>query len=350
MTYRAGTGLGGNGQVSVNSLRIGALGAARITSAAVIDPAQEVPGAVVTAVASRDPGRAREFAATYGIPVVHECYEALIADPGIDAVYNALPNSLHAPWTLRAIEAGKHVLCEKPITANAAEAEAVADAAESCGVVVMEAFHYLYHPLAWRMREICQGPAGARPAGGELGAIRHIETSVSFPISDPSDIRFRYGLAGGATMDAGCYAISCLRLLGPGEPEVVSAEAELQSPGVDAAMTAGLFFPGGATGRFEVSLQSDQPFTADVQVTGEAGEMRVTNFTAPHVRHQLLVRDGEIREEHVPGDATYTCQLRAFTAAVLHGEPYPTTAGDAVRNMRLIDEVYRAAGLRPRGM
>ena len=163
----------------------------------------------VTAVAAREPARAREFAAKHGIGTVHDSYEALITDPEVDAIYNPLPNSLHAPWTLRAIAAGKHVLCEKPFASNEAEAAEVADAAKSAGVVVMEAFHYRYHPLARQMQQI---------VAGELGELRHVEAALCFPLPRFSDIRYRFDLAGGATMDAGCYAINCIRMLGQGEP------------------------------------------------------------------------------------------------------------------------------------
>ncbi|MGE5290289.1 MAG: Gfo/Idh/MocA family protein [Micromonosporaceae bacterium] len=331
----------------MDRLRIGTLGAAWITPRALIEPAHQVQEAVVTAVAASTRDRARAFAAENAVPEVHDSYEALIADPEIDAIYNPLPNSLHALWTLKAIEAGKHVLCEKPFTSNAAEAETVAAAAKKSGLVVMEAFHYRYHPLADRVCEIVHGADGR---GGELGAIGHIEASLWFPTAQASNIRYSYELAGGATMDAGCYGISFLRLLGPAEPEVVSAQAELQSPGVDAAMTAGFFYPGGATGRFDVSLQPGRPYAADVQITGDHGFLRVENFMLPHSGHHLevMVR-GQERREEVPGETTYTYQLRAFTAAVLHGESYPTTAQDAVINMRLIDDVYRAAGLPLRG-
>src|SRR5205823_14173805 len=131
----------------VTDLRFGVLGAARIAPLAIVKPARQVDGVVVSAIAARDPERAKEFASKHGIPKVHTSYDALVDDPDIDAVYIPLPNGLHAQWTLRAIAAGKHVLCEKPFTANAAEAEQVADAAEASDVVVMEAFHYRYHPL-----------------------------------------------------------------------------------------------------------------------------------------------------------------------------------------------------------
>src|SRR6266516_4375114 len=176
----------------MDRVRIGTLGAARITANALIQPAREVPEAVLTAVASRDPARARAFADMNGIGGTRDSYQALIEDPDIDAIYNPLPNSLHAPWTLTAIEAGKHVLCEKPFASNQAQAQTVAAAAQGSGLVVMEAFHYRYHPLARRMHEIVHGPTG------ELGAVRHIEVTLCFPIDDASDIRFRYELGVGA--------------------------------------------------------------------------------------------------------------------------------------------------------
>jgi predicted dehydrogenase len=325
----------------MDRLRVGTLGAARITPAALIKPAGQVPEVEVTAVAARDPARARPFAARHGIATVHDSYEALLADPDVDAVYNPLPNSWHAPWTLRAIAAGKHVLCEKPFTANEAEAAEVADAAKSAGLVVMEAFHYRYHPLARRMREI---------VAGELGDLGHVEASVCFPLPRFSDIRYQFDLAGGATMDAGCYAINCIRLLGPGEPEVVSARATLHNPVVDRAMVADFRFPGGASGRIRTSLWSRQLLRIGAKAVGEHGEMRVLNYLAPQAFSLLTVRVGaSTRWERIRGEATYTYQLRAFARAVLRGEPVITTPEDAVANMRQIDDVYRAAGLPLRG-
>jgi predicted dehydrogenase len=325
----------------MDMLRVGTLGAARITPGALIKPARQVPEVEVTAVAARDPARARRFAARHGIATVHDSYQALLADPDVDAVYNPLPNSLHAPWTLRAIAAGKHVLCEKPFTANEAEAAEVADAAKSAGLVVMEAFHYRYHPLARRMREV---------VAGELGELGHVEASACFPLPRFSDIRYQFDLAGGATMDAGCYAINCIRLLGPGEPEVVSARATLHDPVVDRAMVAAFRFPGGASGRIRTSLWSSQLLRIGAKAVGEHGEMRVLNYLAPQAFSLLTVRAGaSTRWERIRGEATYTYQLRAFAAAVLRGEPVITTPEDAVANMRQIDDVYRAAGLPLRG-
>jgi predicted dehydrogenase len=324
----------------VETLRIGTLGAARITPNALIKPARRVPEAVVVAVAARDRGRAERFAAKHGIRAVHGSYAALLADPGVDAIYNPLPNSLHAPWTLRAIEAGKHVLCEKPFTSNEAEAREVAAAANAAGVVVMEAFHYRYHPLADRMREIVH----------ELGAVRHVEAALCFPLPRFTDIRYQYELAGGALMDTGCYAINCLRLLGPGDPQVTAAHALLHSTYVDRAMTADFRFASGATGRITTSLWSRNLLKVSARAAAERGGMRVVNYVAPQVYNRLTVTaDGRTRHERVRGEATYVYQLRAFTNAVRRGAPVLTPPEDAVINMRLIDDVYRAAGLPPRG-
>ena len=328
--------------MSTGPIRIGTLGAARITPTALIRPARDVDGVEVVAVAARDSARAEAFASKHGIPRVLDSYEALVADPDIDAIYNPLPNSLHAPWTLQALAAGKHVLCEKPFTSNAAEAEEVAAAAEGSGLVVMEAFHYRYHPLAARMREVV--------ASGELGEIRKVETWMCVPIPLKGDIRYRLDLAGGATMDVGAYAIHMLRLLSGAEPEVVSARAKTSSPGVDRWMTADFRLPDGATGRMTCSMFSPTLLRIAARVTGTDGEMRVLNPVGAHYYHRLRVkgRNG-VSRERVGTGTTYLHQLRAFAAAVRDGAPYPTTPADAVANMRVIDAVYRAAGMHPRG-
>ena len=173
-------------------MRIGVLGAARITPTALIKPARIIDGVEVAAVAARDRRRAEAFAARWGVPAVHDSYAELLADPSLDAVYVPLPNGLHAQWTQAAVAAGKHVLCEKPFTANAAQARQVADAAEATGLVVMEAFHYRYHPVARRMAELVHG--------GDLGRIQRVETAMCFPLPAFSDIRYDFGLAGGALM------------------------------------------------------------------------------------------------------------------------------------------------------
>jgi predicted dehydrogenase len=323
-------------------LRIGVLGAARIAPMALIRPARAVPDAQVVAIAARNRERAAAFARKHGVPRVADDYDALLADPAVDAIYNPLPNSLHMPWTIRALDAGKHVLCEKPLAANADEARAMADAAARTGRVLMEAFHYRYHPLAARMRAIIES--------GALGTVRHIETTMCIPLLLPGDIRFQWALAGGATMDVGCYTISLLRFLAGAEPEVFRAEARLSSPNVDRWMTADFRFPDGRTGRITCSLFSSQLVRLGAVVRGDAGEMRVFNPFVPQFYHRITLRTpAGVTRERVPGDATYTHQLRAFVDAVRNHIPVPTDPAEAIKNMAVIDAVYAKAGLPRRG-
>lgn len=321
------------------TLRLGIFGAAAIAPTALIAPARALAGQVsVTAVAARSAERARAFAAKHGVARAYDGYDALIADPEIDALYNPLPNGLHGVWTIKALEAGKHVLCEKPIAANADEAQAMVDAAKANGRVLMEAFHYRYHPLARRMADIV--------ASGELGTIGEIRTAMCFPLPVFSNIRYNFALAGGATMDAGCYAIHMARLLGGGEPEVLSANAKLRDANIDRAMDVTLRFPSGAIGRVVVSMWSMKLLDISARVTGSDGEMRVFNPVMPQAYHRLTVRTGKgKRTENLGRRPSYLYQLEAFAAACAGG-PAPITSGDdGVANMKVIDAAYRAAGL-----
>ncbi|MEU6370214.1 Gfo/Idh/MocA family oxidoreductase [Streptomyces sp. NPDC046931] len=336
------------------NLQIGLLGAAAIAPSALIRPARQTPRVTVTAVAARERTRAEAFARKHGVPVVHTDYDTLLADPQVDAVYVPLPNGLHAEWTLKALEAGKHVLCEKPFTANRAEAERVADAADAAyarsGLVVMEAFHYRYHRLAERMCEVV--------TSGELGELRHVEAEVCFPLPRFSDIRYDYALAGGAAMDAGCYAVHAARLLGAGDPQVASARMITlgKDPRIDRAMSAELAFPGGVTGRVRASMWSRRVLSIRARAVGMDGELNVTNFVMPQLYHQLTIRAPRgsgrhaVRRERVSRKpSSYVCQLTAFAAAVLDGGPVLTSARDAVTTMGVLDGIYRAAGLPLRG-
>lgn len=323
------------------AVKIGVLGAARITPLALMAPAKTNADVEIVAMAARDPVRATQFAAKYGIAKVHQSYRALLDDPVIDAIYNPLPNGLHGKWTIAAIEAGKHVLCEKPFTANAAEAEAVAAVARSSGKVVMEAFHYRYHALTARMLEII--------ASGELGAVRRIETWFCIPLFF-EDIRWNLSLAGGSLMDAGCYSVNLLRTLAGAEPKVISARIKLRTPGVDRFTEAEVAFADGRTGKITTSMASSRLFSAGARVIGDAGEMRVNNPYIPQYFHGLEMRtaQGRRKESVAKLPSSYAVQLQAFADTVLRGKPFPTNVDDAIANMRLIDAIYRAAGQEPR--
>jgi predicted dehydrogenase len=319
-------------------LKIGVLGAARIAPAAVIKPARRTGRAEVVAIAARDAARAHEYANKHKIPHIAASYEELLDDPEIDAVYIPLPNGLHGRWTIAALAAGKHVLCEKPFTANADEARLVAESvAAHPGLVVMEAFHYQYHPMTRRLVEIVQS--------GELGIINQIDISFSAPLAKRGDIRYRLDLAGGATMDMGCYPVSLLRLLAAG-PRVISAKAKLSSPGVDRAMDAKFSLPEGGTARIRCSMFSSSLLRLHAEVTGSEGKLNVFNPFAPQFGHRVRVTTASgTRKEKFSRRATYDYQLEAFVAAVEDGAPFPTTAADAIRTMELIDGIYTAAGL-----
>lgn len=320
-------------------VRIGILGAARIAPIAMVKPATDWSEAEVTAIAARDLERARRFAGEHKISTAYGSYAQLLADPSIDAVYIAVPNGLHGHWTKAALEAGKHVLCEKPFTANAEEATSVADAARHSGLVVMEAFHYRYHALTARMLQILNS--------GELGTITKMEAWLCFPLVPPNNVRWDYQLAGGALMDAGCYTIHLLRTLAGAEPKVSSATAKTRRAAVDRLLQAELAFPGGCTGLITASMLSRQLLGAGARVNGTGGTMEVLGPYVPQLVHRLVVRSDTRRAvEHVPRKpSTYASQLRAFTGAVLRGEPVLTGPDDAVANMTVIDACYAAAGL-----
>jgi len=326
-------------------LRFGILGAARIAPMALIQPARRVAEAQVTAVAARDRAKAQAFATKHGIAKVHDSYDALLADPEIDAIYNPLPNGLHCEWTIKALRAGKDVLCEKPIASNADEAQQMADAARATGRKLVEAFHWRYHPLATRVKQIL--------ASGEIGAPRHYEVALGFPIGlMRNDIRWQWDLAGGTMMDLGCYTVSMVRHLGGperGEPIVDQAKAWLWSPQIDRRTEARFHFADGRTAAILASMWSTTLMKAALRVTGESGELRIFNPIAPHIYNRLTVRGKSgTTKERVAGETTYVCQLRAFVDHVRNGTPVPTGPDDAVANMRVIDAIYRAAGLKPR--
>ncbi|HEY5437163.1 MAG TPA: Gfo/Idh/MocA family oxidoreductase [Candidatus Limnocylindrales bacterium] len=325
-------------------LRIGILGAATIAENAIVTPAH-VTGARLVAVAARDRARAATFAADHGVERVLDSYAEIVNDPEVEAIYNPLPNGLHAPWNLAAIAAGKHVLSEKPFASNAEEAVEVRDAGVRAGVVVVDGFHYLYHPVTKRLHELI--------ASGELGEVQRVEVTMITPAPEPENLRWSYRLAGGALMDLGCYSLHAHRVLAPwlgGAPSLVAARAGERAglPGVDEWVDADLVFPSGATGLARCNMAGEK-LELTYRIAGSRGEAMITNFIQPHLDDRIVVRTaaGE-RVEHMGTRSSYTYQLDAFAAFVRDGIPMPTDSNDAVVTMELIDEVYRAVGLGPR--
>jgi len=218
----------------------------------------------------------------------------------------------------------------------------MAAAAAESGRILIEAFHYRYHPLALRMKEIVDG--------GELGTIRRLEAHFCVPLPLPRDIRYRFELGGGATMDLGCYAVNVIRYLAGAEPEVTKARARLASAQVDRFMSAEFRFPDGRTGRVVCSLFSLILLRSRVLVRGDQGLLSVRGPFVPHLFHRLDVRAGQTnRRERFPGETTYTHQLRAFVKTVRGQATMATDAADATANMRVIDAIYDKAGLKRRG-
>ena len=311
---------------------------------AVIQPSR-ITGDRLVAVASRDRGRGDDYAARHGIERVLDDYQAVIDDPEVDVVYNPLANGHHAPWNLRAIAAGKHVLSEKPYASNAAEARAVRDAAAAAGVHVVEAFHYRYHPLQQRMIEL----AGS----GEIGDVVYVEARMLMAPPPAGDLRWDWDVAGGGLMDVGCYAVHGLRdlagLMG-GDPGVVRARAgELPAhPRIDAWLTADLEYPNGVPARIECSM-THGVLDFSLRIVGSNGEAYAPAFVLPHMDDRIIVTVGtEQRVEELGSRSSYTYMLEALRRLVRSGEPMVTDADDAVVTMQMIDDLYTAAGMSPR--
>jgi predicted dehydrogenase len=319
------------------SLRIGVLGASRIADLALVGPAQQL-GHRLVAVAARDWGRAETFAEKHGVERVLNSYADVVADPEVNAIYNPLANSLHAPWNLAAVKAGKPVLTEKPFARNRSEAMQVADAAQAAGVPVVEGFHYLYHPVTRR--------ALALAVDGTIGEMHHVEVRMAMPEPDASDPRWSFDMAGGALMDLGCYGLHIMRRLG--HPSIIRAHAKERAPGVDEWCDVELGFPGGATGLSANTMSApDHSFT--LRIVGTKGDLFVHNFIKPNEDDRLTIRtQSDTRVEHHGTRTSYSYQLEAFAAHVLGGAPMPIDTADSVQNMAYVDAAYRAAGMTPR--
>ncbi|MFE5707725.1 Gfo/Idh/MocA family protein [Rhodococcus koreensis] len=323
----------------MTSLRIGVLGASRIAESAIVRPAQ-ILGHRLGAVAPRDTDPAPAFAQTYGVERVVDSYADLIADPEVDVVYNPLANAFHAEWNLKAIEAGKAVLTEKPFARNAVEAELVRRAARERGVPIMEGFHYLFHPIIQRMFGLLED--------GTLGTLQRVEVVMRMPEPKPDDPRWSLDLAGGTVMDLGCYSLHVHRQLGRfagGEPTVVAARAIERDPGVDESCDIDLVFPSGATGSSINSMTWDR-FEMTLRLVGDRGEAFAHDYPLQSGDDRItVITDSGAVVERLGTRSTYTYQLDTFARHLADGTAFPIDADDAVTTMELIDSTYRAAGL-----
>ena len=323
-------------------IRWGVLGCAGIAAKAVIPAIQSSRLGRVAAIASRDAEKASAMATRFGIEKTYGSYEDLLSDPDIDAIYNPLPNHLHVPMTIKALEHGKPVLCEKPIALNAAQASELAEAQKAANLPVAEAFMVRHHPQ-WKK-------ARAMIAEGRLGDVRAIQTIFAYYLDDPKNVRNQADIGGGGLFDVGCYAINTARFLFDAEPLRAIALMENDPVFGTDRLTSGLLaFPEGRQLAFTCSTQLS--LTQKVTVIGTRGRLEIPiPFNAPADQQTVLIFDdgrdlaGGGRQEIVikPVDQ-YREQVDAFAEAVLSGTPLETGLDDAIANMKAIDALFRSA-------
>jgi len=322
--------------VTGDRLRWGVLSTANIGRAAVNPAIQASRNGELLAVASRDTERARAFAENHGIPRAFGSYEELVADDDIDAVYIPLPNGLHREWVIRCAEAGKHILCEKPLALNAAECLEMDEAARANGVHLMEAFMYRFHPRIERVR--------ARIAGGDIGVLRMIRSSFTFKLTRPDNIRWDPDLGGGALMDVGCYCVNVSRTLVDAEPIEVQAFAKWTDRDVDSELVGTLRFPDDVIAHFDCALTMER--NEVVEAAGTDGVVVVPSAFLPGTDEVPIHLDrgrGARETETVAGHDEYLLMVEHFADAVLNDRPLRYSAQEAAANMRVIEALYRSA-------
>ncbi|KIJ62595.1 hypothetical protein HYDPIDRAFT_182652 [Hydnomerulius pinastri MD-312] len=354
-------------------LKFGILGAANIAPPALITPAMSHPEVEVYAVAARDINRAEKFAKKYGIKKFYggkDGYQDLLDDPAIDVIYNPLPNGLHYEWTMKALAAGKHVLLEKPSGDTAEETRRMFEFADQKGLILLEAFHYRFHPAIQRVKQIIDS--------GELGAIKEINASLCFPkgfVKD-DDIRMNYDIGGGAMMDCGCYPLSCVRYLTKNNPTAVVSASAIKFPKdarIDTATSANLLFPPSTPGGEPVKSTIKCDFSVprrlgliprwpDISVIAvcEQGKIELFNFPMPVIYHSITVtrNGGKTRTEKaykfaqdsgLKGEewwSTYRYQLEAFVDRLKGRTPQTWMSyEDSFANMEWIEKIYEESGL-----
>ena len=308
-------------------MRLGIVSTARI-NLLVLAGARASTEVDVVAIGSRDTAAAEAYARKHGIPRAHGSYDALLADPEVDAVYISLPNSLHHEWTLRSLAAGKHVLCEKPYSRRPAEVEEAFDAADAAGLHLMEAFMWRHNPQTRRLRELLP----------EIGELRAIRATFAFRLEDETNVRMRRELDGGALMDVGCYCVSGARLLAGAEPERVSAEQVTSRTGVDLQLAGVLRFPGDVTAELTASMAFDHQ---GLEAIGSEGTLVVPDPW--HCHQGLLVVNG--KDVRVEPEDSYRLELENLAAAIRGEAELLLGRADALGQARTIEALYRAAEL-----
>jgi predicted dehydrogenase len=326
----------------MSEVRWGILSTADIGMSKVTPAIQRAENCEVVAIASREASRAAAAAAALGIPASYGSYEELLAADDVDAVYLPLPNDLHAPWTLKAAEAGKHVLCEKPLALSAAEAAEMVDACASAGVKLAEAFMYRHHPT-WV-------EAVRRVRDGSIGELQAVQTWFSYYNDDPTNIRNRVDRGGGAVMDIGCYGIDLSRMLFDDEPTRISASVRRDPVmGIDTLSSAILEFPGGGQATFTCSTRAEPHQRVDI--VGDRGRIEIPiPFNIPPDRETtLLVTAGgdppvapHTQVLTFPAEDQYTVQARRFARAILDDADVVVPSAEAIANLRVVEAILAA--------
>jgi predicted dehydrogenase len=316
------------------ALRWGILGVAKINQR-LLPAFARARNAELRAIASRSAEKAGAAASAHGIPVAHARYEALLADPDIDAVYIPLPNTMHGEWVRKAADAGKHVLCEKPLTPSAAEARQVVDYCKARGVCLMDGFMWPHHPRTARLRAFLDS--------GGIGEVRRVSGSFTFPLGleDRQNIRLRPEMAGGSLLDVGCYPVFGIRWAFQAEPLRVFAAAHFLND-VDLSMTGILWFSEGRIATFDCGF--DLPLRQTVEIAGTQGVVTVPDLWQPAPRATFLVRhEQKIDEVAIEGEDQIVHMLEDFGRAVLQNQPVRPAPDEAVKTLAVLDALTRSA-------
>lgn len=318
----------------MDKLRWGLLSTAHINRV-LLPPLRSSARNELTAVASRDLERAKVYANERNIPRVFGSYEAMLADPDVDVIYNSLPNGMHAEWTIKAAQAGKHVLCEKPLAITLEEVDAITAAAKKAGVVVMEAFMYRHHPQTLKVKELVED--------GAIGKLQLVRGSFTFNISDENDVRLNSSLGGGSIWDIGCYPISYTRLIVGAEPvEVFGWQITGKRSGVDESFFGQMRFSNGVHAQFDCGFRT--PHRAHLELVGDKGSITLEEAFNPGLNNEIiLINDDEKRIITIPGEDLYLGEVENMADAILNGKAIRMSLADSRNNVAVIRALLRSA-------
>lgn len=317
----------------MRKVKWGVLGCAAFARNTAIPAMQRATNVELTGIASRSKDKADAFAREFGFARSYGSYEDLLADPDIEAVYNPLPNGMHPEWTIKAAQAGKHSLVEKPFATSLAEAEGVGEVVARHGVKVMEAFMWRFHPMHLRARHLIRD--------GAIGPVRFVRSAFTFMIQRAANVRLDKELAGGGLMDVGCYCVSEARFLFDAEPVRVFARADYDAEyHVDMLACGVLEFP---TGRATFDAGFELPFRCDYEVVGSKGRILCPNAILPGDCGEIVIeRDGRQEKESFPGVNQWTLEFEHLSQCIIGGIPPAYDTTDAINQQRVIDAIYRS--------